>query len=293
MTNNPSIAETGFQALSLGEVEITTISDGRLQVPLANFPYADAEKSADLLGDASEPGKVPIPVNCFLVRTEKSTILIDTGAGALFGPSAGHLVQNLAAAGCRPDEIDTVLMTHLHIDHVGGLVNGDAPMFTNAELGLAQSELDYWRNPDFPDAAPERQRSSALATSRALKAYHGRIRTFAKGALLSSGITTVPLPGHTPGHTGFILDGGDRRLFIWGDIIHSSLLQFAEPDWHYAGDVDRDAAAKTRIDAFSRAAKNSTLIAGMHLAFPAIGHVERSGSTFTFRPLGYSSSSCL
>jgi glyoxylase-like metal-dependent hydrolase (beta-lactamase superfamily II) len=293
MTNNPSTAEIGFQTFSLGEVEITTISDGYLQVPLANFPYADAEQSADLLGDASELGKVPIPVNCFLVRTEKRTILIDTGAGALFGPSAGHLAQNLTAAGCRPDEIDTVLMTHLHIDHVGGLVNGDAPMFTNAELALAQSELEYWRNPDFPNAAPERQRSSARATSHALKAYQGRIRTFAKGASLSPGITTVPLPGHTPGHTGFNLDAGNRSLFIWGDIIHSSLLQFAEPDWHYAGDVDRDAAAKTRIDAFSHAANNASLIAGMHLPFPAIGHVERRGSTFVFRPVGYSSSQCL
>jgi hypothetical protein len=82
-----------------------------------------------------------------------------------------------------------------------------------------------------------------------------------------------------------VFDGGERQLFLWGDIIHSSLLQFAEPDWYYAADVDRDAAARTRIDAFTKAAEQSVPVAGMHLPFPAMGHVRRSGSKFIFRPL--------
>jgi glyoxylase-like metal-dependent hydrolase (beta-lactamase superfamily II) len=285
----PPIARNEFYKLSLGEVEITAISDGCLQVPLANFPSADAGSSSALLaGVQAAPGKVPIPVNCFLIRTEKNVMLVDTGAGALFGPAAGHLIRNLRLAGCRPDQIDTVLMTHLHIDHVGGLVTDDAPTFSNAELVVAQREIEYWQTPGFPEAAPERQRSSANAATRSLELYRGRISTFAGGAALTPRIRTAPLPGHTPGHTGFIFDGGERQLFLWGDIIHSSLLQFAEPDWYYAADVDRDAAAKTRIDVFSRTAQNSSLVAGMHLPFPAIGHVERRGSKFIFRPLSSS-----
>jgi glyoxylase-like metal-dependent hydrolase (beta-lactamase superfamily II) len=282
----PPTAKSEFYRLSLGEVEITAISDGCLQVPLANFPSVDARSSTTLLaGSEAAPGKVPIPVNCFLVRAGKNVILVDTGAGALFGSAAGHLIQNLAAAGCQPHQIDTVLMTHLHIDHVGGLVTDDAPTFSNAELVVAHREIEYWRSPDFPEAAPERQRSSAIVATRALDLYRDRTRTFADGELLTPHIRTVPLPGHTPGHTGFVFDGGERQLFLWGDIIHSSLLQFAEPDWYYAADVDRDAAARTRIDAFTKAAEQSVPVAGMHLPFPAMGHVRRSGSKFIFRPL--------
>lgn len=282
----PTTINREFYRLSLGEVEITAISDGLLQVPLANFPSADAHGSTALLAGAeAAPGKVPIPVNCFLVRDGKNATLVDTGAGALFGPAAGHLIQNLAAAGCEPHQIDTVLMTHLHIDHVGGLVTDDVPTFSNAELVVAHREIEYWRSPGFPEAAPERQRSSATVATRALDLYRDRIRTFADGASLAPHIQTVPLPGHTPGHTGFVFDGGERQLFLWGDIIHSSLLQFAEPDWHYAADVDRDVAAGTRVDVFAKATEQSMLVAGMHLPFPAIGHVGRSGSAFVFRPL--------
>jgi len=281
----PPAVRNEFYTLSLGDVEITAISDGVLQVPLANFPSADAGSAALLAGAEAASGKVPIPVNCFLVRTAGNVMVVDTGAGALFGPAAGHLIQNLGLAGCRPDHIDTVLMTHLHIDHVGGLVTNDAPVFANAELVVAQGEIEYWQSPGFPEAAPERQRGSAIAATRALELYRGRISTFASGAALTPRIRTVPLPGHTPGHTGFVFDGGERQLFLWGDIIHSSLLQFAEPDWHYGADVDRDLAARTRIDVFTKAAEQSSLVAGMHLPFPAMGHVLRSEAAFSFRPL--------
>jgi glyoxylase-like metal-dependent hydrolase (beta-lactamase superfamily II) len=138
----PPTAKNEFFRLSLGEVEITAISDGCLQVPLANFPLADTDSSTTLLAGAdAAPGKVPIPVNCFLVRAGRNVMLVDTGAGALFGPAAGHLIRNLAASGCQPHQIDTVLMTHLHIDHVGGLVTDDAPTFPNAELVVAHREI--------------------------------------------------------------------------------------------------------------------------------------------------------
>jgi len=284
MPDHPVACSDGnFRKLQVGDLQVFALSDGYLDVPLANFPSAETPRAARLLHlGADDPLQVRIPVNCFLLHARDNIILFDTGCGSALASTAGKLPENLAAAGYGPGQVNMVVMTHLHIDHAGGLTRDDEAVFPNAELVVSGPELDYWSNPRFPDSAPPRQKSSAVIAARVLDICRARIRKLHPREALSPEIASLPLPGHTPGHTGFVLRAGDDRLFIWGDIIHSCLLQFAEPDWHYAGDVDRDEAAATRLETFSGAASGNSLIAGMHLPFPGVGMVERDGAAFRF-----------
>ena len=271
--------------IKVGAIEITALSDGYFQAPLANFPSAD-EKTAVALAEKVhvKPGRVPIPINGFVVNTKDRLYLIDTGIGGAFGAALGQLPRSLRAAGFEPDQIDAVLMTHLHVDHVGGLFSGNEANFPKADLHVPEEEATYWLDPSFPAAAPERQRPMVPAAVKALDLYKPRTTRFARGAPVAPGIESVPLPGHTPGHTGFMISDGGEQVLIWGDVVHSAFLQFAMPSWHYSADVDKDAAAATRLAMFKRAAADKLMVAGMHLPFPGFGHVVADGSAYAFAP---------
>ena len=269
----------------IGEIEVTALSDGYFQAPLANFPSAEQQKAVELAAKvAIKLDRVPIPINAFVVNTRDRLYLIDSGIGGAFGAALGQLPRSLRAAGFEPEQIDAVLMTHLHIDHVGGLTANNAAAFPNAELIVPEEEAAYWLDPSFPAAAPERQRPMVAAAVKALDIYKARTTRFTRGARIAPGIESVPLPGHTPGHTGFMVSDGSEQVLIWGDIVHSAFLQFAMPAWHYSADVDKDAAAATRLAMFRRAAADRLLIAGMHLPFPGFGHVVADGNAFAFAP---------
>jgi glyoxylase-like metal-dependent hydrolase (beta-lactamase superfamily II) len=274
--------------LRIGEIEVTALSDGYFQAPLANFPSADPQKAAELAEKAFiKLGRVPIPINAFVVNTKDRLFLIDSGIGGAFGAALGHLPRSLRAAGFEPDQVDAVLMTHLHIDHVGGLVSNNSAVFPNAEFIVPDEEAAYWLDPSFPAAAPERQRPMVPVAVEAMEVYKPRTTRFARGAQITKEIASVPLPGHTPGHTGFVVSDGSEQLFIWGDIVHSAFLQCAMPAWHYSADVDPAAAAATRLSTFKRAAADKLLVAGMHLPFPGFGTIIPDGAAFAFVPASW------
>jgi len=279
----PTSQPTGVYHFRLGDLVISTINDGYLEVTLdvmVNIPRAEAEA----LQAASFRRMPPrITFNAFLVNDGKSLTLIDTGCGTVGGPAAGALGRHLAALGVAPEAIKTILITHMHIDHISGLVDGAGkPVFPAAEVVAHEDEAKFWLG-EPPPGAPEGLVEAFAIAKRGVGPYRERLRTV-KGGEVAPGITLHPAPGHTPGHSGYRVDSGRESLLIWGDIVHMPGVQFANPTAGMAFDADAAQAEATRRRIFAMAASERLRIAGMHLDFPACGHVARSGSGYAFIP---------
>ncbi|MDE4274501.1 MBL fold metallo-hydrolase [Phaeobacter gallaeciensis] len=271
---------------TLGDARITALLDGHLAIKPEFFTGYDAAKAEAALAGSlyRENAKgLEIPVNGYLVEQGGEYTLIDTGSAQLMGPDLGALPAALAAAGVTPEQIATVLLTHIHPDHCGGLLTPDGrAAFANAELAVAAAEWDYWHDEAVLAAVPEESRGFFQTARNSVAPYVDRLKLLRGEAEAASGLSAVPLPGHTPGHTGFMLDAGSEALLFWGDVVHSAALQFAEPDWTIPFDVDQALAAQTRRQMFDRAAADDLLVVGMHLDFPGLGKVKRSGEDFRF-----------
>lgn len=284
---SPHAAAQGFRRLQVGDIEVFALSDGRQDLPLSLFASADAVELARLAEAAGfAPGVAPVSINAFTIRTGNRLCLVDAGSGASRGTHVGHVPRSLAAAGLDPGAIDTVLMTHMHGDHAGGLLGPDgAPAFPHAELLLAKDEEAFWTDEGLPARSPERMQPTIANTVAALAAYRTRTRTFAADDEVAPGVTAIAIPGHTPGQTAFMVESRGERLLIWADIIHVEAFQFSHPDWPIGFDVDGRLAAETRAAIFARVADEDLLVAGMHLDFPGIGKVVREGGAYAFRPI--------
>ncbi len=264
---------------NVGDLTITAVSDGYLHASfdfLANIDPADASRMQENAGIRDHSS---IHINCYLVRGGGRTVLIDAGAGG-FKQWGGRLKTNLRLAGIQPSEIDAILLTHAHPDHVGGLMDasGEA-VFPNAELVAHHQEVVFWQDDGNLSRAPERARGNFLVARQAFDGYRDRLRTFEAGEVLP-GITAVPLPGHTAGHTGYRLDSGDESLLVWGDIVHFPQIQVPRPEVSIAFDQDAHLAADTRSRLLDLVASDRLLIAGMHLGEPGFARIERTGGSY-------------
>ena len=267
----------GFYRRRAGDFVVTVLNDGYLDAPLAMMPNIAPEEASALL-DARFHGPTPrLVIHGFLLQGAGRTVLIDTGAGANFGPSAGHLLKNLAAAGVRPGDIDLVLLTHFHGDHSGGLATpAGTAVFPKAELAFPAEEGAYWL--DGPGTG------DAFGAAKAAAApYRARMRAI-DGDEATPGVVRVPLPGHTPGHSGYRMGDGADSLLIWGDIMHVPDIQSARPDVVVGFDVDPVQAVATRRHVLELAADEKIAVAGMHLHFPAFARVARAGSGYELIP---------
>ena len=277
----------GVHRILVGDIRVTALNDGYLDLDQALFPNADPALAGRLLEARFLPqGYVRAAINAYAVESGGQVILIDTGGGTLVGPTADRLQASLATAAIDPASVDSVLLTHAHPDHVGGLATDTGePVFPNAELVLHDREFRFWTDEDALNRTPDQQKSAFQAARRAFSAYPQSLRRLERdGALVAPGITAVELPGHTPGHTGYKISSGDDQLFIWGDIVHAAALQFACPAWGVAFDSDGEAAASTRARVFAETAAERTLVAGMHLPFPGLGHVVSTEGGYSFVP---------
>lgn len=271
----------GYYRMQLGRFEITALYDGAIQLDTKLLHNVEATDLNTLLTRmfVGNP-KMQTAVNAYLVNTGEHLVLIDAGAGTLFGPNLGFIRKNMEASGYTPEQVDVVLLTHMHGDHLGGLIDEDGkPVFPKATIRAAQAEGDYWLSKEMAAAAPkERQHAFEIAQEGAA-AYQAinKWQPFAEGNEVVPGIKAVKAIGHTPGHTAFAVESEGQKLLIWGDIIHAHAVQFIRPEVSIEFDVDQQQAVATRKALLTEVASSGTLVAGMHLPFPGLGHVRADG----------------
>ncbi len=281
----------GYYRFMVGMFEVTALSDGTIDTPVDKLLLNTTPlKIRRGLADAFLKSPVETSVNAYLINTGGALVLIDTGAGTLFGPTLGKLVANLRASGYRPDQVDEIYLTHLHPDHVGGLMAADGIVFPNAIVRTDQEEAAYWLSQKNLDSAPAAAKDFFLGAVKSLAAYQklGHFKPFRDGAELTPGIRSLPTHGHTVGHTSLSIESEGNVLIVWGDLVHVAALQFGDPSVAIAYDTDPTAAVAQRIRQLNDAATNGTLIAAEHIQFPGLGHVHRRNSGFEWVPINYS-----
>jgi len=289
MTETVTGQVAGVHHRRVGDITVTALNDGHQDVAMSTVLGIPPEMAAAMLRAAFRPVPRRTTVNCFAIRSGTRVALIDAGCGPA-KPTVGFLAANLAAAGIAPAEVDTVLMTHLHPDHFGGLADAQGTaLFPRAELRLHADEYAYWHDdvPMLRVADPVRRQLFFGDARARLAAYRDRTSTFGGGEVFP-GVTVVPLPGHTPGHAGFMVTSGGQSLLIWGDIVHVQELQVPRPEVTMAVDVDPAQAQATRRRLFDQVAADRQAIAGMHLHFPAFAHLARDGDGYRLVPDAWS-----
>jgi glyoxylase-like metal-dependent hydrolase (beta-lactamase superfamily II) len=278
----------GFYKFKLGAVTVVALSDGSFGLPASGL-VVEARKGEvrAALAKAGLGDTVPTSVNAFLVDTGKKRILIDTGSGSFLGPTLGQVARHLREAGYKPQEIDEVLITHLHADHVGGLIDNGKLVYPNATVRVDERELAFWKDRRNAGAVDASVQATFDVVVAALKPYGeaGHIQTFQAGDNVEPDITAVPEPGHTVGHTGFRVENDGNVLLIWGDLVHLGIAQFPDPKVTIKFDSTPAAAVASREQAFALAARGGYYVAGAHIDFPGIGKVTRSAGGFTWTPL--------
>ena len=270
------------QTKKIGDIEVTALSDGRLATSLDVVLGMDRAEAARLAGTTG--GDVHIAVNAFLLKRARKWALIDAGAGNSMGSALGRLAENLRAFGVAPEEIAAVFLTHIHPDHSNGLVDASGrAIYPNAELIMHEAEARFWLDRDEASGANERIRRNIAKAAVATAPYRQRMRAVRDGEAMA-GVAAVALPGHTPGHTGWLIASAKDSLLIWGDLVHLASVQVARPDTGLVFDVDPQAACATRLRTFDRVAADRLKVAGAHMDFPGFGTIVRKGSGFAFEP---------
>ena len=272
----------GFYRMMLGQFEITALYDGSLGLDkklLRNASDADVQDLFNnmLISDS----KAPTSVNAYLINTGSKLVLVDTGTAKLFGPGLGQVLKNLKASGYDPAQVDAVFITHMHGDHIGGLIDdAGKPVFTKADVYASKAECDFFLSEAVAKKAPaDMQPFFKMARDMAAPyiAAH-KWKNFEDGVLPIPGIKAIPIAGHTPGHTAFEVSSGNEKLIIIGDMVHVAAVQFTRPDVAIEFDSDGKNAVSVRQTLFSSAAEQKVLIAGMHLPFPGIGKIRPDGN---------------
>src|SRR6266481_1361814 len=280
----------GFYRLKVGDLEVTALFDGTAAFDphWMNGTKATMDGVAKALHE--DPHMLDVADTGFLVNTGKQLILVDAGAGTWWGGAAlGRLAGNLRSAGYTPEEVDLVLITHLRSDHVGGLTTQDGKrVFPNADVDVAKAESDFWLSPEIAakapkDAQPFFQSAQAIAAPY-IKA--GKWHTFTGSEPIVDGMQIVPLPGHTPGHTGYEFSSKGQKILFWGDIVHAQRVQLHHPEVTTIFDTDQTAAAATRHQLLSKLAREGVLIATPHTSsFPPLGRLREEGNGYSWVPV--------
>jgi glyoxylase-like metal-dependent hydrolase (beta-lactamase superfamily II) len=280
----------GYYRMMLGDFEITALSDGTVDLPmnklLTNTTPGKVDKA---LSKSFLKSPVETSVNAYLVNTGNKLILVDAGAGTLFGPTLGKLLANLKASGYQPEQVDEVYLTHIHPDHVGGLMTSDKLAFPNADVRVDKRDADFWLSQANMDKAPADAKGSFQGAMASLNPYAkaGRLKPFDSGVELTLGIKAVSTPGHTVGHNAFVIQSKGQTLALWGDLVHVAAVQFEQPGVAIQFDTDSKSAVAQRKKAYTEAVKQGYLVAGAHLPFPGIGHVRTAGKGYAWVPVNY------
>lgn len=270
--------------LTVGSFELTVVSDGHLVLPTTFLaPDApDAERAA-LLAESGETGVAfNAPTNCTLVRAGSELILVDTGSGPHFMPSAGKLADNLAAAGIDRDAITTVVYTHGHPDHLWGVADDfEEPVFAKARYVVAAAEWDFWHGANATSGLPPERAGFVTGARRAYAHIKDKVRMVKPGDDIVTGLRVLATPGHTQGHVSLEVAGRDG-LVIGGDALTHAPISFRHPEWRPQSDHVPDLAAATRARLLDRLATERMRLIGFHLPWPGVGYVERKDRAYRF-----------
>jgi glyoxylase-like metal-dependent hydrolase (beta-lactamase superfamily II) len=281
----------GYYRLMLGDFEITALSDGTFPMNLGKLlTHITPQQLEAALAHSFLKDPVEASVNGFLINTGAKLVMVDTGAGTFFGPTLGKLLSNLKASGYQPEQVDEIYITHMHGDHVGGLLADGKPAFANAIVRASQPEADYWLSKVHMDAAPADRKDGFQSAMAALNPYvaAGKFKPFSGDVELAPGIRAVAAPGHTAGHTLYVIESKGETLVLWGDVMHAAAVQFPDPSVTIRFDTDSAQAALQRQKVFGDAAEHGYWVGGAHLPFPGIGHLRSAGAGYLYVPANYS-----
>jgi glyoxylase-like metal-dependent hydrolase (beta-lactamase superfamily II) len=290
--NKKGVASPGWHRFSIGDFEVTVISDGPLPMtpPSSGYSEAPASEIEQLLGDHFLPiDKLLLGQNAVLVNNGRQLALIDTGMGDsmgpishMFGPSTGHLVNNLRASGVEPEHIDVIMLSHGHPDHCWGLVdaNGEA-VFKNAELAVNENELNHWLD-ESSASVSEFAKVTVSGARKNFSPYLDRLILTKDGRAVISGVSTFACPGHSVAHQGFIIESDGQMLVNIADLAHHHVLALRNPAWEMSTDTDPKEAARSRLRMLDMLATDRAPVLGYHFPWPGAGHIVRAGSGYAW-----------
>lgn len=286
----------GFYRMKVGDMLVTRINDGQFTRPKPTEGFvrnAKPEEVAAALKESYLPAEaLTIPLTFMAVQGGGRTVVIDTGTGGGMMPTANAGASNMDAAGIDPAAVDTVVISHFHGDHIGGLTGPDGKArFTKAEILVPEAEWAFWMDEGQMSRAPEGMKGSFQLVRDRFGAYpQERIRRYAPGADVAPGIRALASPGHTPGHTVYAVTSGQQQLMVLSDTSNHPALFVRNPGWHAIFDMDPVQAEETRRRLFDRVAADRMMVAGYHFPFPGVGHIGQRGRGYEFHPAQWSSS---
>lgn len=278
MTSQPDAQAPALNRRRVGDYVVTYLGDGFLDGSFEFLSGIEPPAAEAMMVAARRPPRALFAIASFAIQGNGRTILVDGGAGG-FNGWGGGFHKSLAAAGITPDMVDAILLTHAHVDHVGGLHTDGKTLFPKAEVIINEAEVKFWRDDAIMNSVPDDSKPFFIAARQALDAFDKNLKQVSSGEVVP-GIEMVHLPGHTPGHCGYHVKSGKDQLLIWADITHLADIQIAKPDVTIAFDVDPDQARATRKKLLDQVASDKLVVAGPHFNMPGFITVERHGSGY-------------
>ena len=269
-----------LQELKVGSTRIVALKDGELSIPKEILLNIDEDTSNRI---TEENNQLTLNnVNAYLIFKDDKILLVDAGCRDLFGPTCGFVHNEIKKANVKPEEITDIFFTHLHPDHVAGAIDKDGKsMFPNAIVKVIEDEFNFWNRDDFDDVEINGKNFADLNKS-VMKAYDNKIETIKSNQEIISGIYPVPLPGHTPGHSGFRVDDENKSFVQMGDVLHAPNLQLSNPNISDLFDVDLENGMKSRKQVFDMVCNDKIMCSGGHMLEPKFGYLERFQNGYKF-----------
>ena len=267
--------------IAVGSLKVVALRDGELFLPsgaLVNL----SEQDLKTISNDENSRLAYSNVNAYLIQSKDQNLLIDSGCRDLFGPTCGFVQEALKEAGLVPGDITDIFLTHLHPDHIAGTINTDGTaVFENATLKVLEKEYNFWSSHDFDEMEVNGADWANLAKA-VLAAYKDRLETLSFDTDIAPGVSSVSIPGHTPGHSGFRVDDGNESLIQMGDILHVPNLQLINPNVATVFDIDQEAALKSRKGVLDMVSTDKMLCTSGHMLDQKFGHLEKKGTGYNF-----------
>ena len=268
-------------SMKLGNSKLYLLSEGQRDGNTGILIGAKPEITAKYAPNNS----FPMATNAFLWQVDGKNILFDTGYGR-------ELFNNLKFLKVKPEDIDAIFITHMHGDHIGGLLVDDKAAFPKATLYISQTEYDYWTSDETMKQAPENSRGGFLAAKKVAEAYKKNLHLFDPNALnppytkeLCHGVKAVAAYGHTPGHTAYLITSDNKELLVWGDLAHAMAVQMPYPEIAATYDTTPEMAVKSRLAILEFVSEQKIPVAGMHIPYPSIGTIVKANPGYRFVPV--------